>query len=259
MSAFHVYTVRWDANRHTCIHVAAERIYSYYIPMEASEVAVRRLENKEFEYTYTVIPDYPVRRAAEIYLAAPDKEVHPKARSHLEAILADPAYAYDPAQYSTPHVFKEKEMAKAAAAVAEGVAPKATKASKKSEALAAAAEVIKSAQAPIVGKAPKAAPAPKVAKEKVAAEPKPRGRAPTVELSARLKVGNIESVKRGYMLAFVTKAQELEKLSRGKGFTGEALIEAMTDAPETEGRGAPYVKTYLSYSLAAKRGILVPA
>lgn len=271
MSTYHTYALYRDANRHHCISVGIERKFTYYIPMEAAEVKVHQMEHREFGLEFELITNYPVRRAAEIFLAAPDKEVSPKAKEHLEAILADPSYVYDTAQYSVPNVLKEKEMAsKNAAAVAAEIAAKPAPKNKK-EALAQAAEIsgkpvgaVKSnPKGPAAPKAAaaepaakKAAPAKKAAKEEA---PAPRGRAPAVAPDARLKIGNADSVKRGYMLEFVNAAKALEKASRGKGFTSEQMVDAGLKLEGAEGRDEAWVKTYISYSLAAHRGIFVVA
>lgn len=282
---FHIYSVQRDPNRHTCICVAIERKFSYYIPMEADSVTVRQMENAEFAHLYEVVPEYPVRRAAEIYLSAPNKEVSPKAKEHLEAIMADPAYMYDAALFPPLNVIKDNEMSKANVSRVAADKPQAAgkkPSTAKSAALKAAAEIsgqpvgeVKVPKAAAkAGKeyaatdgkadklAAKAAPAAKKAPKAAAAEAeaKPRGRTPAVDPSARLKVGDTSSVKRGFMAEFVAKAQELEKASRGKGFTGEALIEALVASHEDErAADAGWVKTYLSYSLAPARGILVTA
>jgi hypothetical protein len=268
--SFHTYQVYRDGT-HTCICVAIERKYTYYIPMEPHVVRVAKATHEEFRADYDrLYTEYPVRRAAEIYLAAPDKEVTPEARQHLEAILADPAYEYDRSAYSTPHVIQEKLMAKKnAAAVAEEIAQKPKN---KKEALAQAGEAsskpVGEVKAP-KGAAAKAEPAAKTAPAKkapkaAAAEgdaPKAKGgRAPAVGGDVKLKVGNTESAKRGFMLEFVTRAAELEKASRGKGFTGDALVESLVERHEDErAADAAWVRTYVSYSLAEKRGILVLA
>jgi len=240
--SFHIYSVRRDENRHTCICVAVERKFTYFIPMEASEVKVRRMENQEFATAYEAVPEYPVRRAAEIYLRAPGKEVSDEARGHLEAVLSDPAYAYDEAQFSAIPSNLNKDldtMVKKAAQVAEQVAAKATRGRGK---VVAASEV--------TGTIP-----PRKAKAEAEAKPKTGGRAPAMDPETRLKVGDTASVKRGFMAEFVAKAQEMEKASRGKGFTIAGIVEALT----TEEHAAGWVRTYVTYALDAKRGILVVA
>ncbi len=272
--SYHDYAVFRDGS-HSAIRVGVERKYTYYIPMEASVVRVTSMEHREFAEAYKPYTNYPVRRAAEIFLAAPDKEVSPKAREHLEAILADPSYAYDGSQFSQLQLLQPKEKPmpakKSAAAVAESVANKPQakgRGASKAEKAAAVDEAVKTeaAAGPRIGKAPKqqaeqaqpaakkTAPAKK-AKAEDAEASKPKGRAPALPEGTRLKVGNTESVKRGFMLEFVEAAKKLEKESRGKGFTAEKIIEELT----TDERTASWVRTYVTYSLDEKRGILVLA
>jgi len=265
------YAVFQDENRHSCIFINEERKYTYFIPMEALEVRVRQLENRTFASDYTPLTSYPVRRAAEIFLRAPDKAVTPEAREHLEAILSDPTYAYDAAAYPALSILnhtpkgKSTMARKSAAQVAEevAVAPKRTR----KEALAEADAVV-SAQAPHNVKAPKerpaakAEPAPaakKAGKPKAEAESAPRGRAPAISGDVRLKVGNRETVKRGFMLEFIDCAAGLEKGTRGKGFTVDTLLEAASGLPGAEGRDVGWIRTYVTYALDASRGILVTA
>jgi hypothetical protein len=240
--SFHIYSVRRDENRHTCICVAVERKFTYFIPMEASEVKVRRMENQEFAASYEVVPEYPVRRAAEIFLRAPGKEVSDEARGHLEAVLSDPAYAYDEAQFSSIPSNLNKDldtMVKKAAQVAEQVAAKTPRGRK----------VV--AESEVTGTIPPR----KTAKAPAEAKPKTTGRAPAMDPETRIKVGDTASVKRGFMAEFVAKAQELEKASRGRGFTIASIVESLT----TEEHAASWVRTYVTYALDAKRGILVVA
>lgn len=256
---FHVYRLFRDHNRHHCICVSVERKYTYYIPMEAAEVRVAQMAHDEFAHTYDPVEEYPVRRAAEIFLAAPNKEVAPKAREHLEAILADPAYVYDSSLFSVPNVIKENMMARSAAKIADEIGAKTPR--NKKEALQAA-EKIDQGNLPRAVKAAKGEPAAPAAKKaaKEPAAPKASGRAPAADMTVKLKVGDTSSVKRGFMAEFVTRAQELEKASRGKGFTGEALIESLVASHEDErAADATWVKTYVAYALAPVRGILVAA
>ena len=250
--SFHVYTVMRDENRHTCICVAVERKYTYFIPMEADVVRVRRLENHEFTSEYEVVPEYPVRRAAEIYLRAPGKQVSDEARGHLAAVLSDPAYAYDEAQFASIPTNLNKDlstMVKKAAQVADTVAV--AKTPRKGKIVAESA---------VIGTVPKkGAKLPSGASvtegDKAIAKAKSGGRAPALDPETRLKVGDTSSVKRGFMADFVAKAQEMEKASRGRGFTISGIVEALT-TPEHE---ASWVRTYVTYALDAKRGILVLA
>lgn len=257
MSDFHIYTVQRDHNRHHCIVVAVERKYTYFVPMEAAEVTVRHLPHEEFKQLYEVVPGYPVRRAAEIFLAAPDKEVSPKAREHLERILADPAYVYDSSLFSVPHVIKEQEMARQAAAAAEKVAKRGKK-SASAEVHAAADAMSRATPITVKSRPVKALPKTEAAAahaHRRASDPAPRGRTPALPGETRLKVGKTDSVKRGFMLEFVEKAKELEKASRGKGFTIESIVDGLTTAEHE----ASWVRTYVTYALDGKRGILVQA
>lgn len=258
---FHVYRLFRDHNRHHCICVSVERKYTYFIPMEAAEVRVAQMAHEEFAHTYEPVEEYPVRRAAEIFLAAPNKEVAPKAREHLEAILADPAYVYDSSQFSVPNVIKENMMARSAAKIADEIGAKAPR--NKKEALQAAEKHDKANLPRNTKAAPKEEPAAPAAKKAPKAEAAPKaasGRAPAADMTVKLKVGDTSSVKRGFMAEFVTRAAELEKASRGKGFTGEALIESLVASHEDErAADATWVKTYVAYALAPVRGILVAA
>lgn len=185
------YGVYHTHNRHTCILVHTGERYTEYIPMEASAVQVLRMENREFARTYTPRPDYPVRRAAEIYLHSPGKVVAPKAREHLQRILADPAFAYDSSQFNLPplkaQLHKEEDpiMATKKTAPTKKTAVEAAKPTKKVAA--------------------KAAP--------VAAE-KSRGR--PRDDSSTYTVADASSVKRGFIADFVAEATKLGKFTRDK-------------------------------------------
>lgn len=117
------YGVFRDANRHTCIRVNIGRKYVEFIPMHPTEVAVQRMDEKEFSHTYEPMPDYPVKRAAEHYLFTEKfKTFSAKASEHLKRIVADPAYKYDAQQFKP--LKKEPEMAtktKATATQAEKI------------------------------------------------------------------------------------------------------------------------------------------
>lgn len=260
MSGFHIYTLMRDHNRHHCICVAVERKYTYFVPMAAAEVKVQQLLHEEFRELYETLPEYPVRRAAEIFLAAPDKEVSPEAREHLEAILADPAYVYDRSLYKEPTVLKDQAMATAAKKAAEKVGKKKADSATQEAAGKAIAEGIKAN--PIAAKAAPAkkvaaAPAGKAAKK--AAPAVAKGRTPAIDPQTRLKVGNIESVRGGYMKEFIENCQALEKASKGKGFTIEAAVEGGLKLAGAKDKDAAWVRTYVGYSMAPNRGILTLA
>lgn len=258
MSTFHVYSVLRDHNRHHCICVGVERKYTYFIPMAAAEVKVDALVNEEFKQLYEEC-GYPVRRAAEIFLASPDKEVSPKAREHLEAILADPAYVYDRSLYPEPHVLKEKLMATASKKATSAVNGR----RKTDSAAHEEAAKVMAAAGPIVSKAAKKAPVAAVAatpaKKGAVKAAAAKGRVPAMDPSTKVKVGNAEAAKRGYMLEFMTMAQAMDKASRGKGVTIEALVEGGVALPGAKDKDAAWVRTYVSYAMAPNREMLVVA
>jgi len=77
--------------------VAVGRKFTYYIPMDS--LGLKKADNREFHDEWEEFPEYPVRRAAELYLGATQyREMSPKAQEHLERIVADPATPYDPAR-----------------------------------------------------------------------------------------------------------------------------------------------------------------
>lgn len=197
------YGVYHTHNRHTCILVHTGERYTEYIPMEASAVQVLRMENKEFARTYTPRPDYPVRRAAEIYLHAPSKVVAPKAREHLQRILADPAFVYDSSQFNLPplkaQLHKEEDPI---------MATKKTAPAKKT----AAAEPVQ--------------PTKKTAKAAAAPVEKTRGR--PRDDSSTYTVADSSSVKRGFIADFVAEATKLGSFTRDK------LVSKFKDTDEAK-------------------------
>lgn len=263
--SFHIYSVFRDGS-HSCICVAVERKFTYFIPMEAAQVRVAQMEHRAFAEDYKPYPEYPVRRAAEIYLNSPDKEMTPKAKEHLDAIMADPAYAYDRSQFSQLNVLKEKQMARKQTAADVATEIDAKPKSRK-EAVAEADKVIAS-QAPHHIKAGKPAAAGKVVAKKPAGKTakakaekaEPAARKPAANMTARLKVGDASKVKGGFMAEFVARAEALQKASRGKGFTGVELVDSLVAEHEDErAADAAWTRTYIPYSLDEKRGILVYA
>jgi len=191
MDATPTFRVCWDFNRHTCIVVGEKGSYTHYIPMEATEVRVVRMSQREFSSLYTYVTDYPVKRAAEIYLGAPGKTVSPQARDLLKRILADPALDYDRSKFSSlpihqPHKESIMATAKKTAAAAEDTKP-----------------VKKTAAAT---KATKAA----------AAEPAKKTRAPKAEDNGSYTVADDSSVKRGFIADYVAAAKKLGTFTKAK-------------------------------------------
>jgi hypothetical protein len=81
-----VFSVFQDAQRHTCIRIAQSNKTVTFIPM-ATELLVYELTHYEFERQYTIeLKDYPVKRAAELYLEAKHLLCSDLAKRHLEFI-----------------------------------------------------------------------------------------------------------------------------------------------------------------------------
>lgn len=123
------YRVFQDTQRHTCIRVRCEKPGVWFIPLD-TVLDLQFLPHKEFEMQYVIeLKDYPVRKAANTYLA-PWQGVTPEAKRHLMyltgGVFADTA---------KPLIFNNKEsiMTEEAKAAAETkakkvAAPKAEKA-----------------------------------------------------------------------------------------------------------------------------------
>lgn len=85
--------VRDIGSSHTAIMLSEGPKFTTFIPM--ASLAVERLDNRTFHDTWAEFEDYPVRRAAQLYLAEQFREITPQAREHLERIVADPVTAFD--------------------------------------------------------------------------------------------------------------------------------------------------------------------
>ena len=155
------YAVFRNQHRHTCIKVPGplrrgkpDETRTYYIPMDPLEVAVKSSPTTEFYSEFEPVPDYPVKRAAELYLYTEKfKAFTPEARRHLEVIVADPAYSYSADRFSkqlTPPVAKEPEMTTEAPAKKTAPAKKAAAAPAKKAATAAPAKQPAAKKAPAV-------------------------------------------------------------------------------------------------------------
>lgn len=188
------YYVAHNQHRQTCIVVPStsrDRGRTCYIPMDPLEVGVKSLPTKEFQAEYEVMPEYPVKRAAELYLYTETfKTFSSEARQHLERIVADPAYSYNAEQFKpiprkqenvmseaqTTATAAKKSTAPVKAAKPEAAKAPAKKASKpeattKADDKKAVATAKKAAAAPVKNKAAdkkEAAPA----KDKKAAAPR---------------------------------------------------------------------------------------
>lgn len=88
---------RLKGQSYTCILVTEGAKFVYFVPM--SSLQLEKAESREFYTEWEEYKLYPARRAAQLYLSATQyREMSPKAREHLEAIVADPATAFDPAR-----------------------------------------------------------------------------------------------------------------------------------------------------------------
>lgn len=140
------YAVFVDANRHSCIRVKIGHKHTAYIPMSATELAVKQMTNAEFDKIFTELSDYDPKRAAAAYLFDRDnvkREVTSEARAHLER-LANPPHKRerladeDPAPKPPLQPKKEATMASKKTEAAE--APAKRKPAAKTEAPAAPAK-----------------------------------------------------------------------------------------------------------------------
>ena len=112
-----VYAVFQDAQRHTCIRVAQSSKMVTFIPM-ATELMVYDLSHYEFEKLYTKqLTDYPVKKAAQLYLEAKWLNSSPLAKRHLDFICGNTFT--DPVKGEPP----KKEPTMATAAQTAGKAP----------------------------------------------------------------------------------------------------------------------------------------
>ena len=267
----HPFPAVYRDNSHTAIVVRVEDKEVTFIPMATLQVEVMRAA--AFHAEWKPYTEYPVKRAAELYIgAAQYRPIPDKARKLLEGIVADKALDYatfqqpvKPQQQPQPKgstmaktpaktpaaakpaaspfeaLVKGKPAAKPAAAPAK--APAKAAAPAKAPAKAAAPAPAKAA-----AKTPaKAAAAPAKAPAKQAAKPNasPVGRTRVAD-DVKHKVGDTSSVKRGFLLEFVEKAQSM------KVFTREQ-IEA-----HWGGRAADQkMGTYFPYCVA--KGIFIAA
>lgn len=154
---------------YSCITTKEDAKFVHFISMET--LKLEKTERREFHGEWEEYSDYPVRRAAELYLGAGEfREIGPKETAHLEAIRdGSPSYNLDEPQPKP----KEPNMAT--------VAKKQPAASK----TAAAEKPVKGA-----GKAA-AAPAKQPAKQPAAAKPEKaegagRGRKSAIDPATKL-------------------------------------------------------------------------
>lgn len=191
-------------NSRTCIVVdRADKVT--FISME--NLRVETLAAKAFDARFKAYPEYPVRRAAELYLGCKAyRPIQPQACEHLRRIVADKATSYP-----TFDLLQGKpEMAKKPRNGLNTVVESATAKP------AAKAAKGKPAPAPVKTK-PVAAAKGKPAAEKPVAKAEAAKPARTkVEDTAKYKIGDTSSVKRGFLQEYVEKASGLKVFTREK-------------------------------------------
>lgn len=195
-------------NSRTCIVIDRADKVTF---VSLAHLRVEVLAAKAFDARYKPYPEYPVRRAAELYLGCKAyRSIQPQAREHLSRIVADKATLYP-----TFDLLQGKpEMAKKPARNGLNT-------------------VVESATAKPAAKGAKGKPAPAAVKakpvaEKPAAKGKPAAEKPAakteaakpartkVEDTAKYKIGDTSSVKRGFLQEYVEKASGLKVFTREK-------------------------------------------
>ena len=261
---------------YTCIRVAVGRKFTYYIPMDS--LGLKKADNREFHDEWEEFPEYPVRRAAELYLGATQyREMSPKAQEHLERIVADPATPYDPAriiplkeepqmtdvkktapakQPATSKVAAAKQPATSKVAAAKQAEAKPLAPAKKAPAKAARSmyfmvnEVMKAGakRAAAAGAKPAKAAAKAPAKQAAPAKAEPKAKGGTARKpdDRKYTVGDDSSIKRGISRDFVDTAKKLKK------FTRAGLVEAFKDKADEE-----HIVRYVYYFVGKQ--VFVPA
>ena len=148
----HPVVYRRRGQSYSCITTKEDAKFVYFIPMET--LKLEKAERREFHEGWEEFSDYPVRRAAELYLGAGEfREIGPKELAHLEAIRdGSPSYNLDEPQP------KPKEPQMATVAKKQPAASKTAAAEKpvKGAGKAAAAPAKQPAKQPAAPKAEKA-------------------------------------------------------------------------------------------------------
>lgn len=244
--------------RRTCIVLSRTPSGVSYITLAA--LSLEKTTIKAFDAEWTEYPEYPVRRAAELYLgAAQYRKIPAQVSELLRGIVEDPSTLYPTFESSIRKYIMAKTTKAAPAKTAKTAA--AAPAKNPFAALAAAAQLkpatpakaAKPTVAPAKAAKPTAAPA-KAAPAK-AATPAKAAAAPAasdkpartrVADNTKYKLANTDSVKRGFLLEYVEVARGL------KTFTREALEQ------HWGGRAADAkMGTYFPYCVG--KGIFEPA
>lgn len=246
---------------YTCIRLSIGETHTHFITL--ADLAVKKLPNREFHDQWSEYTDYPVQRAAAMYLGTPHREIEPQARRHLEAIVRNSAPVDDndgtqPTKENAMATAKKTAPAtKTAAPAKTAPAAKAAPAAKTPAAKAAPAAktpAAKAAPAKTAAPAAKSAPAKTAAPAKTPAAKTPAGKAapngiatvvsgakpPAKQAAAaakpavarapndeKLKVAEPDTARRGVTAEFQEEAIALGKASKGQGFTRQQLIDKM--------------------------------
>lgn len=179
---------------YTCVRVSEGPKFVHFIPMDTLQLTKQVAE--EFYQEWGEYTEYPVRRAAELYLGAGEyREIGVEERKHLEAIVADPATVYDLAPQPVPKSQEVKTMATAKTAPAKTPAAKPAKPGKTAAAPAGKnpAKPAKNGMDTVVAGAK---PGKNAAPAKSAAPAEGRGRKPNVDANQKLTVTVKENPKR---------------------------------------------------------------
>ena len=182
---------------YTCVRVSEGPKFVHFIPMDTLQLTKQVAE--EFYQEWGEYTEYPVRRAAELYLGAGEyREIGIEERKHLEAIVADPATVYDLAPQPVPKSQEVYTMATAKTAPAKTPAAKPGK-------TAAAAPAGKNPAKPAKNGMDTVVTGAKPAKNAAPAKAdtgETRGRKPNVDASQKLTVAVKENPKREGSLSY---------------------------------------------------------
>lgn len=228
---------------YTCIRLSIGERFTHFITME--KLTLEKQDNRTFHEEWAEFNDYPVRRAAEIYLADQHRTIESQARTHLESIVKDPKTVYNLESQPKPVTTKEDPMAtakKTATAPATKTAKNQPPANAKPAAKGAAAPAAKT---PAAKTPAKTAPAAKSAPAKNGIATVVSGAKPPAKQAAnatgakapgfatrdtgtyKVVPAPADKPRRGNTAANMAVLEELQKKLKGK-FTKAQAIEALT-------------------------------
>ena len=242
---------------HSAIVIDRSATHVSFIPL--ATLKVEKVALRAFDAEWVAYPEYPVRRAAEVFLGAGAyRTIQAQVREHLSRIVADPATVYPTFESSQGKL----KMASKAPAARNGINSVVDSSSKKPAKATAAAPV--AAKPPVKAATPaKATPVPaKTAPAKTApAKTAPAKAAPAKAVKAaapaqaaeaakpgrtrlpdnvKYKVADTSRVKRGFLAEFVAKAQSLKVFTRAQieaAFADREAKDTNTYFPYAVGKG----------------------